>query len=239
MDRESKFRLDWHTIALPIVQEQSSSDPLFIFKQWLARVLILRPIPSRISGDSTEETLEPTPSVSDFGAWVSGVVAHAPAAYGVIKSYLKDVLPDLAEIRNPASGKDSRSLEVTFAHGQETLVLPFGELSDGEKCFLICALVLASNEAYGPLLCFWDEPDNHLAIDEVSHLVVALRRAFQSRGQFIATSHNPEAILRFSDENTFVLHRKNHLEPSVARLLETLKVEGDLMNALIRGDLQS
>jgi hypothetical protein len=39
----AEFRLDWHLAALPIVQERSTKDPLFIFKQWLARMLVLRP----------------------------------------------------------------------------------------------------------------------------------------------------------------------------------------------------
>ena len=85
---------------------------------------------------------------------------------------------------------------------------------------MICALVLAANDAYGPVLCFWDEPDNYLALAEVGHFVLALRKAFQSGGQFIATSHNPEAIRRFSDENTLVLYRKSHLEPTIVRPLK-------------------
>jgi hypothetical protein len=103
---------------------------------------------------------------------------------------------------------------------------------------MICALVLAANEAYGPLLCFWDEPDNYLALSEVGHFVLALRRAFQSGGQFIATSHNPEAISRFSEENTLVLYRKSHLEPTIARPLGELQVKGDLVGALVRGDVE-
>src|SRR5271157_1916820 len=45
-EKEAKFLIDWHLAALPIIQEQSRSDPLFILKAWLARMLILRPIPS-------------------------------------------------------------------------------------------------------------------------------------------------------------------------------------------------
>ena len=127
---------------------------------------------------------------------------------------------------------------VQFSNGQGSLSLPFEDLSDGEKCFMICALVLAANDAYGPLLCFWDEPDNYLALSEVGHFVLALRKAFQSGGQFIATSHNPEAIRRFSDENTLVLHRKSHLEPTIVRPLKELQVNGDLVGALIRGDVE-
>jgi ABC-type sugar transport system ATPase subunit len=103
---------------------------------------------------------------------------------------------------------------------------------------MICALVLAANDAYGPVLCFWDEPDSYLALPEVGHFVLALRTAFQTGGQFIATSHNPEAILRFSDENTLVLYRKSHLEPTIVRPLHELRIGGDLVGALIRGDVE-
>ena len=67
---------------------------------------------------------------------------------------------------------------------------------------------------------------------------MALRRAFQSGGQFIATSHNPEAIRRFSDENTLFLQRKSHLEPTVVRPLSELQISGDLVGALVRGDVE-
>ena len=239
-EREARFRIDWHMVALPIVQEQSSQDPLFIFKRWLARMLILRPIPSLITGDSDRETLEPNLQVTDFGAWFAGLVAYAPAAYGKIDEYLKQVIPDLTDIKNPVIGKNSRSLVVQFDDGGSPpswVDIQFEDLSDGEKCFMICAMVLAANHAYGPLLCFWDEPDNYLAPNEVGDFVLALRKAFQLGGQFIATSHNPEAISGFSDENTLVLQRKNHLEPTIIRPLSELQVSGDLVGALIRGDV--
>ena len=238
------FSIDWHLVALPILQEESRKDPLFIFKQWLASMLILGPIPSLISGDSNQETLQPDVPVTNFAAWFSGLLAHAPSAYSKIDAYLKQVMPDLVDIKNPVVGKDSRSLVVQFAAGrgspltQESLSVPFEDLSDGEKCFMICALVLAANAAYGPVLCFWDEPDNHLAMSEVGHFVLALRKAFQDGGQFIATSHNPEAIRRFSEENTLLLHRKSHLEPTTVRKLSDVQFSGDLVGALIRGDIE-
>ncbi len=236
--QEANFPVNLQLVALPIVQEESRNAPLFIFKEWLARMLILRPIPSLIPGDSEKETLWPNIQVTDFGEWFSGLLAYAPAAYARIDEYLKQVMPDLKDIRNPMVGKDSRSLSVHFSNTQGSLTIPFESLSDGEKCFTICALVLAANYAYGPVLCFWDEPDNYLALDEVGHFVLALRKAFQSGGQFIATSHNPEAISRFSDENTFVLYRDNHLEPTRIKPLNDIQYNGDLISALIRGDIE-
>ena len=183
-------------------------------------------------------TLQPNLQVSDFGAWFSGLLAYAPAAYAKIDEYLKQVMPDFKDIKNPVIGTDSRSLVVQFSSDQGSLNLSFEDLSDGEKCFMICALVLAANNAYGPVLCFWDEPDNYLALPEVGHFVLALRRAFELGGQFISTSHNPEAIRRFSEENTLVLYRQNHLEPTIVRPLSELKISGDLVSALIRGDVE-
>jgi predicted ATPase len=235
---EARFPIDWHLVALPIVQEQSINDPLFVFKDWLARMLILRPLPTLIRGDSDKETLQPDPQVTDFGAWFSGLIALAPSAYGKIDEYLKRLMPDWKDIQNPRVGKDARSLVVQFSNDQGSLALPFEGLSDGEKCFMICALVLAAKDTYKPLFCFWDEPDNYLALDEVGHFVLALRKTFQSGGQFIATSHNPEAINRFSDENTLYLYRKSHLEPTIVRPLNTIQVSGDLVGALIRGDVE-
>ena len=237
-ENEAKFIIDWHVVALPIIQLQPANNPLSVFKQWLAQMFILRPMPSLIRGDSKRETLQPNPEVTDFGAWFSGLLALTPAAYTVIDENIKHMMPDFKDIKNPEMGPDSRSLVVQFANDQGSLTLPFKDLSDGEKCFMIYALLIASNYSYGPVLCFWDEPDNYLAPSEVGHFVLALRKTFQNGGQFIATSHNPEAIRRFSDENTLVLYRKSHLEPTVVRPLMEFQVSGDIVNSLVRGDVE-
>ena len=177
--------------------------------------------------------------MTNFGDWFTGLIALSPAAYSSIDKYLKQRLPDLKQIQNPLVGKDARSLVAEFHNDLGSVSIPFEDLSDGEKCFMICALVIAANQVYGPLLCFWDEPDNYLALPEVGHFVMELRKAFLQDGQFIATSHNQETIRHFSDGNTIVLERRNHLEPTTPRRLADLSAHGDLVGALIRGDLFS
>jgi ABC-type Mn2+/Zn2+ transport system ATPase subunit len=235
----AEFGIDWHMIALPIIQEQSETDPVFLFKRWLARSVIIAPIPCLITGESSGETLEPDRDVQNLGAWFAGLIAHSPAAYATIDGYLKnDVLHDFWDVKNPIVGGETRSLMVQYRHESSSHTLPFMTLSDGEKCFFICALVLAANAAYGPIFCFWDEPDSHLAIDEVGHFITALRRSFENGGgQVLMTSHNSETIRRFSDENTVVLLRESHLEPTRVKTLEELGVKGDLINTLLRGDI--
>ncbi|MFZ1110819.1 MAG: AAA family ATPase [Rhodomicrobium sp.] len=241
-DVEPSFAIDWHLVALPIVQQTSKNDPLFIFRQWLANTLILRPIPSMARGDSESSgTLQPNPQMTNFGEWFTGLLVSAPSAYEKISDYLKGVMPDFQALKNTATGRDSRSLSIQFSNRQGTVEIPFEDLSDGEKCFLICALVMAANDACGPLLCFWDEPDNYLAPGEVGATVIALRKAFRDKGQLIVTSHNPEAIRHFVDTNTLILFRHSHLEPTMSRSIEDLRIKGDLkgnfIDALVRGDI--
>lgn len=236
---EAQFLVDWHLIALPVIQEQSETDPLRVFKTWLARTIILAPIAPFMNGDSEGETLQPEREGANFADWFTGVLTRYPAAYTQIEDYLHDVMPDYRDFLNEPTSKETKTMVVRFQQSSAELSVPFKYLSDGEKCFFLCAVVLAANNFYGPLFCFWDEPDNYLSLSEVGHFVTSLRRGFGQCGQIIVTSHNPEAIRRFSDENTLFLDRKSHLEPTVVRRLGDVHLSGDLVDALIRGDVAS
>lgn len=239
---DAQFRVDWHQIALPLIQERTEKDPLHIFRTWLGQMVILAPQPDRMLGESSDETLQPVADASNFTNWLTGLLGQYPSAYATLENYLRDVLPDMREFRNEVVGSESKRLLVSFEHESKVLTLRFDDLSSGEKCFFLCATILAANRAYGPLFCFWDEPDNYLSLHEVGHFILALRRAFQSRGQILMTSHNEEAILKFSGDNTWVIDRKSHLEPSQVRALSQLrieqKLEGDLIHSLVSGELR-
>jgi predicted ATPase len=235
----SEFQVDLHLVALPLIQVQSEEDPLYIFKNWLSRMIILAPIPSLMTGESSGETLEPKRDGSNFGEWFSGLLSRYPAAYTQADRYLREVMPDIEDFQNEKIGKDAKNMIVRFAANNAEFSVDFKDLSDGEKCFFLCAVVLAANKYYSPF-CFWDEPDNYLSLSEVGHFITTLRRSFKSSGQILVTSHNEEAIRKFSDENTFILDRKSHLEPTLIRLLSEIEtsVKGDIVKSLILGDIK-
>lgn len=83
----------------------------------------------------------------------------------------------------------------------------------------------------------WDEPDNHLSLSEVGQFITGLRKMANRGGQFLATTHHPETVRKFSDETTFVLTRKSHLDPTIVRPLAEFTYAGDLINALIRDEI--
>ncbi len=234
---EAQFNIDWHMVALPVIQDPAAADALGAFRDWLAGMVLLAPIPKLMSGDAEYGTREPDEDASNWADWLSGLLDRYPSAYATLSTHLKQVMPDLADFRFERVGKEAKTLWVRFKSGQDQHELPFSALSDGEKCFFLCAVVLAANECDGPLLTFWDEPDNYLSISEVSQFVMALRRGFYQGGQILMTSHNAEAIRRFSDDNTWVLGRRSHLEPTVIRQLQDLAPTPDLIQLLIDGEL--
>ncbi|MEX8519465.1 MAG: AAA family ATPase [Leptothrix sp. (in: b-proteobacteria)] len=235
---EAQFNINWHLVALPVIQDPAAAGALGAFRQWLAGMVLLAPIPQRITGNAAGESLEPVEDGSNLADWLSGLLAQYPAAYATLSQHLQQVMPDLADFRFERAGKEAKSMLVRFKAGTAQHELEFDALSDGEKCFFLCAVVLAANQCYGPLFAFWDEPDNYLSLSEVSHFVMALRRGFHQGGQILMTSHNEEAVRRFSNDNTWVLGRQSHLEPTVIRLLEDLPPSPDVIQSLICGELE-
>lgn len=232
------FSIDWHLFGLPVIQERNEKDPIAVFKAWLARMVIISPIPALIKDQTNGKTLQPEFDCSNFAEWLAGLLAKFPASYTVIDQFLRQIMPDLKDFTFNSVGGNSEQLLVRFSerNNGKSLKVSFNNLSDGEKCMFIGALVTAANEYYGPLLCFWDEPDNYLALREISHFILALRRAFDQKGQLIVTSHNIEAIERFSDENTLSLKRASHLEPVIVKRLSEIKYSS-LYDAIKSGEI--
>jgi energy-coupling factor transporter ATP-binding protein EcfA2 len=234
---DSEFSIDWHHIALPVIQDRTRTSALELLKRWLDRIVLLAPLPPLMHGEAHDESLRPTMDGSNFTEWLAGLLAQYPAAYSDICEQLQKFMPDLEQFLWLPTGRDAKVLQVEFRRGDQRLHLTFDALSDGEKCFFLGASLLAANRAYGPLLAFWDEPESHLAMAEVRHFAMALRRAFREQGQVFVTSHNEETIRSFSHENTWLLQRKSHLEPSTATRLVDLHPEGDLIHSILTDGL--
>lgn len=235
--RDASFRVDEHSVALSVISDKPGDDSIECLRRWLANMLVLAPVPSLVSGSSQGTTVWPDRELRDFGKWFTGLSSQWPATYAHLASFVAKPLPEFSSMVNIPYSQDSRSLFVKFKHGSMP-DLAFQDLSDGEKCFFICGLVLAANSEAGPLFCFWDEPDNYLAPSEVGFVTTALRRNFSKRGQLVVSSHNPEAIRRFSDENTFLLHRADWSSPAQIHLLEGLDTGSDLVESLLTGGLK-
>jgi predicted ATPase len=235
----SSFRLDWHIFALPIINDRAAERSIGRVKAFFASMILLAPYPASVSGFSEEDTFELQQDAANFSSFLNALLSQYPASYSVIIDYLKFTIPDLESFGNVLRGEKGKQLIVKFERGDPPGVLPidFKHLSDGEKSFFFSAMIVASNKLREPVFCFWDEPENHLSLPEIGHFITQLRKLANRNGQFIATSHHPETIRRFSDENTLVFTRNSHLEPTVARPLDDFDYNSDLIGALIRGEI--
>ena len=245
----ASFALDSGIIALQILDESMGGGSIQRLKKFLASMVLVAPDPTNMFGFSEDETFELNGDASNFSSWLNALLSRYPAAYPDIKEYLKFVLPDLSSFTNTLRGEKGKQLHVTFENeesqgalspdeeSQGALSLSFAKLSDGEKCYFLAALIVASNKFNGPVFCMWDEPDHHLALPQIGHFITQLRKMTNRRSQLIVTSHNPQTIHSFSDENTIVFSRKSHLEPTVPRPLADFHYNGDLIEALVRDEI--
>lgn len=234
------FGLDWHVFALPVINEKPPARSIQDVKAFFASMVLLAPIPQKMEGFSEEAASELDVDALGYASCLRAMLQQKPSTYSEFASYLKEVVPDFSSIENPSRGKEGGSqLVVTFQQPEthEPFSLDFDELSAGEKCFMLSAYIIATNAVGPPVVCVWDEPDNHLSLSEVGHFITALRKMTNRGGQFIATTHHPETIRKFSDENTFVLTRKSHLDPTDAKPLRAFSYKGDLIHALVRDEI--
>lgn len=235
----AKFGLDWHVLALPVINEPAEERTIQDVRSYFASLILIAPIPARMTGYSEEPTLELDGDAANYASCLRALLGHKPAAYGVFESHLRTAIPDFASIENVERGESGTQLMVNFQDKKSgrSLTIEFKSLSDGEKCFFLCALIVALTSVRSHLVCVWDEPDNHLSLPEVGQFVVGLRKMSGKRVQFIATSHHPETIRKFSDENTLVLTRESSLDPTKVASLASHSYQGDLIDALIRDDV--
>jgi ABC-type cobalamin/Fe3+-siderophores transport system ATPase subunit len=233
------FGIDWHVVALPVINERPGETAIQDIKTFFATMILIAPIPAKMTGYSDEPSAELQYDAANYASCLRSLLDQRPRVYGEFESFVKSVVPDFSSIENVDRGENGKQLIVQFeqADPQRTLSIEFKSLSDGEKCFFLSAYIVASNNVGSPVFCMWDEPDNHLSISEVGQFITGLRRMTNRCGQFVATTHHPETIRKFSDETTFVLSRSSHLDPTVVRRLADLEYGGDLIHALLRDEI--
>lgn len=218
---QSEFSLDWHTAALPLIIEKKDG-PLQLLRNWLRRMYILAPIPQLIGGESRGDLGALLPSCENFADYLTALLSDNPASYVTIKDFLEELMPDLKEFSNEQISADTRMLKISFGDNGTTFKLNFHQLSDGEKCMFLCAVLLAAQKMHDNIFIFWDEPDNYLALPEIEPFIRLLRRKFCNDNQIWMTSHNEATINCFSHENTLLLRRKNHCAPVEVRPIHEL-----------------
>jgi len=236
------FSLSWHHIALSLLSVKLN-HPLEIFKDWLKNIIILSPFPRYFNKLSKAESSTITREAENIIDWVRWLLSSNPSLYSIMYDFLKIRMPDLEFFKFETLGRNDRGLVFTFSEGDNSKIVNFGQLSDGEKIFFLIATVIAGQKNNPMMLCLWDEPENFISLIEVNHFIMEFRKAFETSStpsQLLISSHNSRVINGFSDHNIFVLTKETHLSPTRIRVLNSIEYESPtLIDAYDNGELDS
>jgi len=237
---DDSFALDKHHVGLPLILVHKDDDPVAVFRHWLGAFIYLTPVPSLVSSTSKAENAHLDKQLANLVDWMRYHLALKPALYSQMEIYLKHWMPDFALFRLDATGRDERELIFSFK-AEKNIELSIASLSDGEKTYVLTAMLLTVIGSGQPFLCFWDEVDQYISLPELSYFITACRREFEGsevRAQLILTSHNPRVMYEFSGHNSFVLSRASHLQPARLEPLQSKTyLSPDPVQAFENGEL--
>lgn len=220
-----EFTINWHYVALPIIFPRKKNlsnhkEKIDTFKQYLSNMLFLSPIPSQISSYTYSDGRFLDKDANNFCSWLNEILNTEPSFYSDLTEILSKIMPDFHKFRFE-DYRMFKQLYISFMKEKEKLELPFEDLSDGEKLFFIFATVITlsknndknDNKSF---FCFWDEPENYISLSLLQSLIQFFRAKieFSSNNQLFFTSHNPEIMNVFSNENIYYLYRESHLSPT-------------------------
>lgn len=241
---DSSFDPPDHCV-LPLINNPNPDSYIETFKRYLRNYLFVKMWPLVMRGETEKDRVRLDIACGNFASWFLTAISEYPGVYAKTMEGVSRFVPELNALIFTPLGSESKRLFVRMGSGDNERMIPFAGLSDGEKCLLAMAALKAVNDEIAPVTCFWDEPDNFLSLSDVAAATAFLSSGFRKRGQLIVTSHNDEAILKFSAEDTFVFERESRLS-SVVSPVRTLKqvmhedlIDNDIRTSLRIGDIPS
>lgn len=203
---------------LAIVDERTASTTLFGFSRHLARVLVAKLSPDRLSAYSPMRIESESLAFdgSNFGGWYRWFASEQPHRLQAYFDALKGPLPGFVALVSRAVG-DRYELRALFEAGHSTVEFSIDELSDGQRQLLILYLMLQRLDAGS--VVFLDEPDNFLSLREIQPWLAELDRVAEQTGaQIMLISHQAEAMDYLSSRSAFVFARRDGRGTTVSEL---------------------
>jgi predicted ATPase len=201
---------DWSRSGLSAIFPDPDSKRLTEFKQRLASILFLRPLPPLMTTDSQEEAETLDRTGANFASWYRYVLRQDISRQLDLFRELKEVIDGFDSLRIEGPADSTTTLRVLIRAPGAPAATPykFGELSDGQRQLIVLYTILYALSDTKRVL-FLDEPDNFLALQEVEPWLTALMDATgQSISQAVVISHHPEVIDHLAREKGIWLTRE-------------------------------
>jgi predicted ATPase len=213
---ETGFPLDWRQAALASIQPMGALSDLSILQRAIARLLILRPDPRGMEKESKGESKYPELYLRNLVSWYRSLYQEQDWT-DELRKCLQDVWPDFTSFRLADAGLNTKALQLRFESSspvEDSGLLFFGQLSDGEKALLGLYMVRAALATGAADTVLIDEPDNYVGLSELQPWVLSLRELLDQNHQAIIISHHPEILSSAGQEFGRFLWRDNHTSPT-------------------------
>lgn len=204
----SGFPLDWRQAALASIQPASGRREIECLQRTLASILILRPGIRGIESESKAESRFPNFDLSNVISWYRHL-AQDQHYTDMLRESLQAVWPDLKFLKLADAGMSFKALELHF----EGVVLPFNQLSDGEKMLVSLYLIHTSLAQGNGSSALIDEPDNYVSLQELQPWLLGVSGLIDEAHQALIISHNPE-IIALNPSAGVLFWRDNHRSPT-------------------------
>lgn len=201
---------NWKKSGLGLIVPGPSNKRLTWFKQWLGRLLVLRPNPFAISGRAPSEDSLLLPNVSNFAAWYRYVYQDRGRDVYRAMEALGKVIDGFQDLSIRVDEQRTGWLRANFIDPNgKGYPLQFDELSDGQRVLILLYIALYT-QMDGRRTIAFDEPDNFVSLDEIQpFLMDMLDKALDGNGpQCFIASHHPEYLNQLAPSHGHVLFRE-------------------------------
>ena len=223
-DEKTSFRVDWSRSFLPSIAERPENSHLMQFRKWLSQIVCIRPNPAQMISIAQSEVRRPDIPLSNFASWLRYLKQSVDD--GLYSQFLEDVrscIPGLTSIAFNDVGDGGKELCVMLRRMNTARKFRFSELSDGQKMLMAMYAVIYFAAREAAVVCI-DEPDNYLALSEITPLISSMQDAVENNegAQFLVASHHPEFYRQLALDDGFLMLREENEATRVARISDVL-----------------
>lgn len=233
-----EYPFDWSQSGLATLQPRADNRLLTRFKEWIAAMIIVRPIPALMGSESGAEERRLSFNGENFASWFRYLSQEHQARIFDLTNELRETLDGFHSFRLIQAGEGVRSLQVGFVQGkkgQEVAYYRYGELSDGQRMLILLYTLLHFIQGEKTFLCI-DEPENFLALPEIQPWLTALFDICQEQeGQALLISHHPEIINYLAAGSGFWFEREPKGPSRVQRVAEANETGLTVSELVARG----
>lgn len=179
------------------------TDEITWFREFMRRIIVLRPWPGGIRHGSDAEASELDVSGSNFVSWYRGIdhALHFDARKFLHQS-LQDVFAGFESLHFVKTGEKEHVLSTTWAtegvaDPSDQFELGLDELSDGQRVLILLytLLSLSAPKNAPSMTVLLDEPINYVSLSEIEPwLRQTEEHTEEGKLQAIVASHHPELL---------------------------------------------